>query len=73
MDKRLEDMSVNELKAKLSEYNDLLEEFREEREMLLGQTGHHISSTGIVNRYEALERDTKKSITDIETLISARI
>ena len=72
MNKRLEDMSITELKSKLVEYKDLLEEYCEEREMLLGQTGQHISSTALVNKYAALENSTKDMIEDIEKLISER-
>ena len=72
MDKRLEDMSLDELRARREEYAKLLEEYREERDMLLGQTGHHISSTGMVKRYAALVSETEKSIAELDGLIGGR-
>ena len=69
---QFENMSAAELRAKLAEYEELLEDYLDEREMLLGQTGQHISSTGIAKKYEALEKEAKNAITEIKRLISER-
>ena len=69
-DKRLEDMSIDELRAKRAEYVEQLEEYHEERDILLGQTGQHIGSTGIVSRYAALVKDAEESIAEVDRQIS---
>ena len=70
MDKKLSEMDITELHTALAEQEDLLEEYRDEREMFLSQSGQHISSTGLVKKYAELEAKTLAVIAEINRLIS---
>ena len=69
MNKQLEEMTQEELKARQGELKELLDEYLDEREIMLGQSGHHISSTGLVKKYAALIGETEESIKNLENYI----
>ena len=71
MNKQFEEMNIEELNAKLDELKELLDEYLEERVIMLGQSGHHISSTKLVKKYAALIEETEASIKSLEECISA--
>jgi len=60
--KPLEEMTKTELSTAIAELRDLLEEVKEEREMILGQENLHLSSN-LVTKYA-------DEITEIETKIA---
>jgi len=61
------ELSADELKEKLAEITELYDEVLEEREMMLGQSGHHIPSTRLFNDY----RDEIQRISDDISLVKA--
>lgn len=63
------ELDVPALSSKLAQMNALHEEVLEEREMILGQTGHHIASTRLFNDY----RNELQRITDDIQLIKTLI
>jgi len=69
MNMQFESMSREELVAKRKEFKELLDEYVEERGMLLGQTGQHVGGTKIVKKYAALIEETEDSIAELEKLI----
>lgn len=62
---RAYDLSPQELNEKLMEITGLYDEVLEEREMMLGQSGHHIPSTRLFNDY----RDEIQRISDDISLV----
>jgi hypothetical protein len=61
-------MSQEELKSKLAEMKDLLEEVMEERSIILGQTNLHLSSN-LVTKYANEIRDIEGKIAVLESLL----
>jgi hypothetical protein len=67
-----DDMSIEELNKKLTEQEELLEELEDERSIMLGQSGHHISSTGLVQKYKILLDEAREHISELKALIQCR-
>lgn len=66
----LNEMSTDELKKKLAEYEEELDELEDERSMILGQSGQHISSGTISAKYEGLIGAVKKKIEEVQKLLN---
>jgi hypothetical protein len=65
--KKFENLSKPELKAKLEEMKDLLEEVIEERTLILGQENLHLSSR-VVERYASELAEIEADIAALEQL-----
>ncbi|OBR90114.1 MULTISPECIES: hypothetical protein [Clostridium] len=63
-----EKMSIPELEKKLAEFKDSLEDIEEERSLVLGQRGIHLSSAA-VGKYEAEIEQINKRINELEELL----
>ncbi|ADK16805.1 hypothetical protein [Clostridium ljungdahlii] len=63
-----EKMSIPELEKKLAELKDSLEDIEEERSLVLGQRGIHLSSA-TVGKYEAEIEQINKRINELEELL----
>lgn len=50
---KYEYMNKDELKIELARLSDDLDETTEERDMMLGQSGHHVPSTKYFRKYQA--------------------
>ena len=70
MSERFEEMTQEELKARLHELKELLDEYLDEREMVLGQSGHHVPSTGLVKKYADLVSETEESIKSLKNYLA---
>lgn len=66
--KAFEEMSKAELEAKLAELKELLEEVEEEKGIILGQQGIHLSSK-LVNKYAREVEGIKGNIASVEKLL----
>lgn len=66
-----EKMSIPELEKKLAELKDYLEDVEEERSLVLGQTGIHLSSA-IVGKYETEIEQINQHINEIEQLLQKK-
>lgn len=64
-------LSVTELERRLARLQDDLEDVREERVFVLGQTGLHVSA-GEVKRYEAKITDLETEIAEIRQAVDAK-
>ena len=67
----LENLPVEELKKRLLELEDYLEEIEEERQAVLGQTGLHLPGH-TVRKYEAEIESIKKKIAIITKYIKEK-
>ena len=67
-----QEMSAEELNAKLEALKDDLADAEDLREMQLGQEGHHISSTGLVGKFDAMEGEIKEKIAIIEKALEGK-
>jgi len=63
-----EKMSIEELKKRLVEFKESLEDIEEERSIVLGQTGIHLPGS-TVKKYEIEIDEIKQSINDLEELL----
>ncbi|MDN5347169.1 MAG: hypothetical protein PWP65_733 [Clostridia bacterium] len=68
MAKKLTEMSKEELQHALADLQARLEELEEEREFVLGQTGHHLPGH-TRRKYEAEIEALKARIREIEDLL----
>ena len=66
---KFENLSSNELKAKLEETKDLLEEVIEERTIILGQENLHLSSR-VVEKYANEIAGIESDIASLEQLLA---
>ena len=69
MSKKYDEMTVDELKKVLLDLQDELEDAEDERMMMLGQSGHHISSTRLANKYNGMLADINDRIQAVNELI----
>lgn len=64
-----EKLSSTQLREKLKNFTEQLEELEEERQFVLGQTGYHLSGAA-VKKYEAEVSELKKRIKAIEEIMT---
>ena len=72
MSKKYDEMTVDELKKVLLELGDELEDAEDERMMMLGQSGHHISSGRLATRYNEMLGDINDKIQKVNELMKAK-
>ncbi|MFV0529339.1 MAG: hypothetical protein ACK5MN_11550 [Lachnospiraceae bacterium] len=68
---KYEDLDLEQLKAKLADLYDTLEDTEDLRDMQLGQTGHHVPG-GLVKKYSREIDAIKEDIAAVETLIEEK-
>lgn len=66
-----EKISVPELEKKLAKLKEYLEDIEEERTLVLGQTGIHLSSS-TVRKYEAEIEEINQRINELEKLLQKK-
>ena len=67
-----EKMNMEELKKTLLELEDELEDIEDEKDMMLGQSGHHISSTRLATKYAGMLNEVNEKKDEVRKLIQEK-
>lgn len=67
-----EKMSIEELEKRLVRLKENLEDLEEERSLVLGQRGIHLSSS-LVEKYKIEINDLNKSINEVEEFLRKKL
>lgn len=69
MKKKYSDMTAEELKSELTRLKQELEDLEDDKEMMLSQSGQHISSASIISRFDVMFEELRDKIAEVNTLL----